>query len=81
MFARLAALVGPSWQARGARAHRRVRQRCGRAGGGYFHAVLLDQKQGQRIGLAMVRPLAHRNGAAVRDARSIGGGARLIVTF
>jgi hypothetical protein len=55
-------------------AGRPVRQRSGRAGRS-------TKKSGSGIGLAMVRQLIHRNGGAVRYARSAGRGARFVVTF
>jgi signal transduction histidine kinase len=138
MFARLAALVGPAWQARGghavftvepdslelmadpgqleqalvnllknaaeataaiavpevlvsARLVRGARLRIevcdngagvpDEVAGDIFTPFFSTKSKGSGIGLAMVRQLAHRNGAAVRYARSIGGGARFVVTF
>jgi signal transduction histidine kinase len=138
MFARLAALVAPSWQARGGSAHFRVEpeslelmadpgqleqalvnllQNAAEASaqqgapqvtvsaklarGGRLRIEVCDngpgvpepvvaemftpffstKSHGSGIGLAMVRQLVHRNGGAVRYARSIGSGARFIITF
>jgi C4-dicarboxylate-specific signal transduction histidine kinase len=138
MFARLSALVAPSWQARGGRAvfvvepdslelmadpgqleqalvnlltnaaeatadlaAPEVYASAKSARGGRLRIEVCDngpgvqddliadiftpffstKKRGSGIGLAMVRQLIHRNGGAVRYAKSIGGGARLIVTF
>lgn len=46
-----------------------------------FTPFFSTKSKGSGIGLAMVRQLAHRNGAAVRYAKSVGGGARFVVTF
>lgn len=46
-----------------------------------FTPFFSTRSKGSGIGLAMVRQLIHRNGGAVRYAKSIGGGARFIVTF
>ncbi|NHZ96441.1 sensor histidine kinase [Massilia sp. CCM 8734] len=46
-----------------------------------FTPFFSTKSKGSGIGLAMVRQLVHRNGGAVRYARSIGGGARFIITF
>ncbi|RSZ58378.1 sensor histidine kinase [Massilia atriviolacea] len=134
MFARLAALAAPAWQARGAGAGFRVEpeslelmadpgqleqalvnllQNAAEAGasqvtvsaklarGGRLRIDVCDngpgvpdeviadiftpffstKSKGSGIGLAMVRQLAHRNGGAVQYARSIGSGARFIITF
>lgn len=46
-----------------------------------FTPFFSTREKGSGIGLAMVRQLVHRNGGAVRYARSVGGGARFVVTF
>ena len=46
-----------------------------------FTPFFSTKKTGSGIGLAMVRQLIHRNGGAVRYAKSIGAGARFVVTF
>ncbi|NML60493.1 ATP-binding protein [Massilia sp. RP-1-19] len=46
-----------------------------------FTPFFSTREKGSGIGLAMVRQLVHRNGGAVRYARSLGGGARFIITF
>lgn len=46
-----------------------------------FTPFFSTKSKGSGIGLAMVRQLVHRNGGAVRYAKSIGPGARFIVTF
>ncbi|UOD32131.1 sensor histidine kinase [Massilia violaceinigra] len=46
-----------------------------------FTPFFSTKSKGSGIGLAMVRQLVHRNGGAVRYAKSIGGGARFIITF
>ena len=46
-----------------------------------FTPFFSTKKTGSGIGLAMARQLIHRNGGAVRYARSIGAGARFVVTF
>jgi signal transduction histidine kinase len=138
MFARLSALVAPSWQERGGRAVFAVEPdslelmadpgqleqalvnlltnaaeatadlagpevtiiaRLARGGrlrievcdngpgvqadliGEIFTPFFSTKQRGSGIGLAMVRQLVHRNGGAVRYAKSIVPGARFIVTF
>ncbi len=138
MFARLAALVEPAWQARGGRAiftvepdalelladpgqleqalmnliqnaaeacagqalaevqisarltrGARLRIEVCDNGPGVSDELIKDiftpffstKARGSGIGLAMVRQLVHRNGGAVRYAKSIGGGARFVLTF
>ena len=138
MFARLAVLVAPSWQARGgnavfavepeslelmadagqleqalmnlvinaaeasagqdapqlsvtARAARggRLRIEVCDNGPGVPDALVADiftpfystKSRGSGIGLALVRQLIHRNGGAVRYAKSVGSGARFVITF
>lgn len=46
-----------------------------------FTPFFSTREKGSGIGLAMVRQLVHRNGGAVRYAKSVGGGARFIITF
>ncbi|NHZ92247.1 ATP-binding protein [Massilia sp. CCM 8733] len=46
-----------------------------------FTPFFSTKSKGSGIGLAMVRQLVHRNGGAVRYAKSIGSGARFIITF
>ncbi len=46
-----------------------------------FTPFFSTRSRGSGIGLAMVRQLVHRNGGAVRHARSVAGGARFILTF
>ncbi|MYN27094.1 sensor histidine kinase [Duganella levis] len=46
-----------------------------------FTPFFSTKKQGRGIGLAMVRHLVHANGGTVRHARSVGVGARFILTF
>ena len=138
LFARLAALVAPSWQARGGSANfvvepaalelmadpgqleqalmnlliNAAEATAGQAGaqvqvtaraarGGRLRIEVSDngpgvpdelvadiftpffstKSKGSGIGLAMVRQLIARNGGAVRYAKSIGSGARFVVTF
>jgi len=49
--------------------------------GEIFTPFFSTRSRGSGIGLAMVRQLVHRNGGAVRYAKSIGAGARFVVTF
>lgn len=49
--------------------------------GEIFTPFFSTKSRGSGIGLAMVRQLVHRNGGAVRYAKSIGAGARFVVTF
>jgi signal transduction histidine kinase len=138
MFARLSALVGPAWQARGGRAlfvvqpevleliadpgqleqalmnlltnaaeasaaqsapevsvsARSVRggrlriEVCDNGPGvpddlvaDIFTPFFSTKSKGSGIGLAMVRQLIHRNGGAVRYTKSVGPGARFVLTF
>ena len=138
MFARLSALSGPAWQARGGRAvfdvqpeslelmadpgqleqalmnllknaaeatvgeavpEVNVSARLARGGrlrievcdngpgvpaelvADIFTPFFSTKSKGSGIGLAMVRQLVHRNGGAVRYAKSLGSGARFVVTF
>ena len=46
-----------------------------------FTPFFTTREKGSGIGLAMVRQLVHRNGGAVRYAKSVGGGARFTITF
>ena len=46
-----------------------------------FTPFFSTKKQGRGIGLAMVRHLVHANGGTVRYARSVGDGARFMLTF
>jgi C4-dicarboxylate-specific signal transduction histidine kinase len=46
-----------------------------------FTPFFTTKKQGGGIGLAMVRQLVHGNGGTVRYARSVGAGARFVITF
>ncbi|KIA81230.1 histidine kinase [Chromobacterium piscinae] len=46
-----------------------------------FTPFYSTKAKGRGIGLALVRQLVNNNGGTVRYARSLGGGARLILTF
>jgi signal transduction histidine kinase len=46
-----------------------------------FTPFFTTKKHGGGIGLAMVRQLVHGNGGTVRYARSVGSGARFLITF
>jgi C4-dicarboxylate-specific signal transduction histidine kinase len=46
-----------------------------------FTPFFTTKKQGNGIGLAMVRQLVHGNGGTVRYAKSVGAGARFVITF
>lgn len=46
-----------------------------------FTPFFSTKKQGRGIGLALVRQLVHANGGMVRYARSVGQGARFIMSF
>jgi len=46
-----------------------------------FTPFYTTRKQGGGIGLAMVRHLVHENGGTVRYAKSVGQGARFVVSF
>jgi signal transduction histidine kinase len=47
----------------------------------FFSTKTKTGSKGSGIGLSMVRQLVYRNGGAIRYARSVGSGARFIVTF
>jgi signal transduction histidine kinase len=49
--------------------------------GRIFTPFFTTRADGSGIGLAMVRQLVHRNGGAVRHARTLGGGAHFVITF
>jgi len=49
--------------------------------GDIFTPFFSTKGRGTGIGLAMVRQLVHRNGGAVRHAKSVGAGARFVITF
>ncbi|MDQ1833888.1 ATP-binding protein [Massilia scottii] len=55
--------------------------RCGTARNAALTDVISTKSKGGGIGLAMVRQLVHRNGGAVRYARSVATGARFIIAF
>jgi signal transduction histidine kinase len=46
-----------------------------------FTPFFSTKSKGSGIGLAMVRQLLHRNGGTVRYAKSVGAGARFVITF
>jgi C4-dicarboxylate-specific signal transduction histidine kinase len=46
-----------------------------------FTPFYTSKKKGRGIGLAMVRHLVHANGGMVRYARSVGAGARFVISF
>lgn len=46
-----------------------------------FTPFFSTKKHGKGVGLAMVRHLVHANGGTVRHVRSVGSGARFILTF
>lgn len=46
-----------------------------------FTPFFSTKSKGSGIGLAMVRQLIHRNGGSVRYAKSVGAGARFVITF
>ena len=49
--------------------------------GSIFTPFFTTRKHGSGIGLAMVRQLVHGNGGTVRYAKSVGEGARFVITF
>lgn len=49
--------------------------------GSIFTPFFTTKKHGSGIGLAMVRQLVHGNGGTVRYAKSVGPGARFVITF
>jgi signal transduction histidine kinase len=49
--------------------------------GSIFTPFFTTKKHGSGIGLAMVRQLVHGNGGTVRYAKSVGTGARFVITF
>jgi signal transduction histidine kinase len=49
--------------------------------GSIFTPFFTTKKHGSGIGLAMVRQLVHGNGGTVRYAKSVGSGARFVITF
>jgi signal transduction histidine kinase len=49
--------------------------------GSIFTPFFTTKKHGSGIGLAMVRQLVHGNGGTVRYAKSVGAGARFVITF
>lgn len=49
--------------------------------GSIFTPFFTTKKHGSGIGLAMVRQLVHGNGGTVRYAKSVGEGARFVITF
>jgi signal transduction histidine kinase len=46
-----------------------------------FTPFFTTRRHGSGIGLAMVRQLVHGNGGTVRYAKSVGSGARFVITF
>jgi signal transduction histidine kinase len=46
-----------------------------------FTPFFTTKKKGSGIGLAMVRQLVHGNGGTVRYAKTVGNGARFVITF
>jgi C4-dicarboxylate-specific signal transduction histidine kinase len=49
--------------------------------GSIFTPFFTTKKHGSGIGLAMVRQLVHGNGGTVRYAKTVGTGARFVITF
>ena len=48
---------------------------------GLFTPFFSTKSKNRGVGLALVRQLIHRNGGSVRYAKSVGAGARFVITF